>query len=587
MREGLIYTNDNCIGCNKCVRICSSFGASVSKQGPDKTAIRINSDRCIVCGACVDVCGHEARQYLDDTERFFCDLANGEPISVLVAPAFAAKYPNSYRNMLGTLRRMGVKQVIPVSLGADICTWAYIKCMQDNAESSLISTSCPVVVSYIEHWMPSLISRLMPVKSPLMCIATYCREELGITDRLAFVGPCIAKSLETQRYPDLVQYNVTFPKLIERLENEERGDVSDFDDIPYGLGSYYPAPGGLADNVRWLLGDDVSVRVVSGKTYLYERFERGRHGIFSQGLPYALVDALNCTEGCIEGTARLRYESDEVGLAHIQRIRSGSKSTDPDSPWNPNLTPQERLERLNAQFANLSLDSYRAHFVDQGDLCAVQVPSEEELQEVFRTLHKTDEPSQQINCSACGYETCMEMAVAIHNGFNSRYNCVYFEKEESIRLTRMSYTDQLTGVLNRNALESIGTELYGKGHSLALVVTDVNGLKRENDTKGHGAGDRMIVSTARALANCFGCDRVFRTGGDEFLAILQDHAKNEVEEGIDEVKAHLATLDISASMGMAYEEAFSGAFDPLLKLADSRMYEDKARYYKEHGSARG
>ncbi len=590
MAEGLIYTNDNCIGCNKCVRICSSFGASISKSGPNKSSIRINGERCIVCGACVDVCAHGARQYVDDTERFFQDLNAGQAISVLVAPAFVAKYPNNYRSILGALRRMGVRRVIPVSLGADICTWAYLRHIEQGVASSLISTSCPVVVSYIEHWMPKLIERLMPVKSPLMCLATYCREQLGITDRLAFIGPCIAKSLEMERYPELVQYNVTFPNLVSHLRHEVRdGDdaAGDFDRMVYGLGSYYPAPGGLADNVRWLLGDDVPVRVVSGKTYLYERFERGRHGIFSRELPYILVDALNCAEGCLEGTARLPHESDEVGLASIQQIRAGSKSASPDSPWNPDLAPSQRLERLNAQFADLDPASYAAAFVDQSDQCTVQVPNDEELEEVFATLHKYDRQSREVNCSACGYESCAEMAIAIHNGFNTRYNCVFFEKEEAIRLTRMSYTDQLTGVLNRNALESMGTDLYGRNHSIGIVVADVDGLKRANDTYGHAAGDRMIVSTAQTLASRFGRDRVFRTGGDEFLIILQDHAEEEIRDGITEVRSHLLAQDISVSVGMTYEESFAGRFDLLVKLADARMYESKARYYQKHGSIRG
>ena len=588
MHEGLIYTNERCIGCNKCVRICSSFGASVSKSGPSKASVKINAERCIVCGACVDVCAHGARQYIDDTDRFFADLAAGEPVSVLVAPSFAAKYPMSYRAVFGTLRRMGVRRIIPVSLGADICTWAYLKCFEEAGTDSpsFISTSCPTVVSYIEHWMPGLIERLMPVKSPLMCIATYCREQLGITDKLAFIGPCIAKKLEVDRYPDLVDYNVTFPKLVERLRDSLADDQSDFDDMEYGLGSYYPAPGGLADNVRWLLGDDVPVRVVSGKTYLYERFDRGKRGIFSHDLPFTLVDALNCAEGCIEGTARVEYESEEVGLAGITAIRAGSKSTRADSPWNPDLTPSERLARLNEQFADLDLASYKATFHDQSSVCNVSIPTEEEAERIYASLYKTDAESRQVNCSACGYESCAEMMVAIHNGFNSRYNCVYFEKDEAIRLTRMSFADQLTGVMNRNALEAMGADLYGNGHSLGLIVGDVDGLKLKNDSEGHAAGDWLIQSTARALANRFGREQVFRTGGDEFLVIVQDHTSDELREGIEDVKSHLAVIDVSVSLGMAYTESYEGDFAHLERLADARMYEDKARYYESTGVER-
>lgn len=583
VQEGLIFTNDNCIGCNKCVRICSSFGASVSNSGPDKSSIRINDSRCIVCGACIDVCAHEARQYHDDTDAFLCDLEAGEPISILVAPSFAAKYPNDYRMVLGELRRRGVVHILPVSLGADICTWAYLRHIEKHEGESMISTSCPVVVSYIEHWIPNLIPRLLPVLSPLMCLATYCREQMGITHKLAFVGPCIGKRLEMDRHPDLVQYNVTFPKLMARLANDCEGEDGDFDDIEYGLGSYYPAPGGLADNVRWLLGDDMPVRVISGKQYLYERFEQVSRGVFSRQLSYALIDALNCQEGCVEGTARGRDDDEEVGLAQINWIRMASKSMANDSPWNPDLLPHERLALLNQKFQELDVRSYAETFEDRSSSCHVSYPSEEEAEEIYCSLHKPDDASRQINCSACGYESCSEMVVAIHNGFNNRNNCVYFEKEETVRLARMSYSDQLTGVMNRNALEMTGGDLYGRGHSLGLIVADVNGLKRANDTLGHNAGDALIASTAKALANRFGRERVFRTGGDEFLVVLQDYTIDEISEGVASVKSYLRSIDVSVSLGVAYAASYNGGFEAMQKIADARMYEDKARYYEEWG----
>lgn len=583
MDEGLIYTNDNCIGCNKCVRICSSFGASISKSGPGKASIQINADRCVVCGACIDVCGHGAREYRDDTEAFLRDLDAGERISILVAPSFVAKYPRSYKRILGALKRRGVRQILPVSLGADICTWAYLQIIERDPGKTYISTSCPATVSYVEHWIPYIIDHLLPVKSPLMCMATYCREELGITDKLAFIGPCIAKKLEVDKHSDLVQYNVTFPKLARQLRPKLTDEEVDFDDIEYGFGSYYPAPGGLADNVKWLMGDDTPVRVVSGKQYLYEQFEQDRLGVSSHRRPYVLIDALNCQEGCIEGTARSRRDRETMGLAEIQHIRTNSKSARPDSPWNPDLKPAERLKLLNQQFAHLNLASYAETFEDQGDKCEVLTPTEEEAIELYQSMHKNDDASRQVNCSACGYESCALMMVAIHNGFNSRYNCVYYEKEETVRLARMSFADQLTGVMNRNAFELTGGDLYGCGHSLGIIVADVDGLKAANDTKGHTAGDRLIIETAHALANQFGREHVFRTGGDEFLVILQDYMFEELEEGMVEVKQHLLSMGVSVSMGMTYEEEYAGDFDLQYKKADGRMYEDKARYYASGG----
>ena len=88
---GLVYTNDKCIGCNKCISVCPVATANHAVETPDgRTQIYVDGDACIACGACFDACRHKARSFADDTERFFEDLKKGTKISILVAPAFIA-----------------------------------------------------------------------------------------------------------------------------------------------------------------------------------------------------------------------------------------------------------------------------------------------------------------------------------------------------------------------------------------------------------------------------------------------------------------------------------------------------------------
>ena len=94
----LIYTNDLCTGCNKCVRGCPVLTANIATQ---EGYVTVDPDKCIACGECFDVCPHEARDYYDDTDRFFEDLASGKKISVILAPAFLANYPKEYQRVLG------------------------------------------------------------------------------------------------------------------------------------------------------------------------------------------------------------------------------------------------------------------------------------------------------------------------------------------------------------------------------------------------------------------------------------------------------------------------------------------------------
>ena len=586
MKSGLIFTNDKCIGCNKCVRICSSFGASISHNRPNHNSIEINKERCINCGACIDICEKNARDYKDDTNIFFNDLSNNEEISLLVAPSFMAKYKNNYKEILGILKGLGVKNIYPVSLGADICTWAYLKLIKEKCYKKMISTTCPVVVSYIEYWRKDLIKYLMPVKSPLMCLATYLRNVLGVKEKLAFIGPCIAKRSEMDSFPNLVQYNITFPKLIEYIKDNNINNHGVFDSFDETLGSFYPAPGGLTDNLKWFLGDVINIRVISGKTYLYDYLDKLNDDNIKSN-DYLLYDLLNCLDGCLEGTAKDDNSLiTDLSISEINKIKSKSKNNDINSPFNEDLSLDERYNNLCKQFSMLNLEDYMMEFKDLTDLCNISIPSKEEEEKIYESLHKLDAASRNINCSFCGYKSCHDMMLAIYNGFNTKHNCCYSEKEEAIYLSKMSYFDTLTSVMNRNAYERKIKSLYADRRSLTLIVADVNGLKIANDTLGHQAGDRLIIETAKSFSNVFGNDNVYRVGGDEFLTLLCDYDEDEIEFNLKLVKDYMMHNDVSASIGYSFVSKYMGNFEELLENADKMMYQDKELYYQKNNIKR-
>ena len=585
-QQGLIYTNERCISCYKCVKVCASPGASWLKAVGDTSSVSVNPTRCISCGACLALCEHLARDYRDDTEAFFQDLADGQPVSVLLAPSFRASYPEDYGTLLGKLKALGVRKIINVAFGADLCTWACLKLMRQENLRGMLSTTCPVVVSHVEKYQPELIPLLMPVLSPMLCAAVYCREQLGITDRLAFIGPCIGKKLETDAFMpgSPVHYNVTYRKLMDHLREYplEGPDVSD--EVEYGLGSFYPAPGGLADNLRWFLGDDAPVRTVSGKTWLYGWLNRNAQNLLNHQAPFELFDVLNCGNGCLEGTAgeESRFEND-VAMYQLGRIRAERKSAREDSPWNPALSPEKRLEMLNRQFAGLSPSSFRRGFTDRSEQCRLRYPSKEEENLIFRDMHKRSEKSRVINCSTCGYNTCRDLMLAIYNGFNSKNSCIHYEKAESLRIERLASCDQLTLVMNRNAWEKQKLILKPSSRSVGVLLADINGLKDVNDRMGHEAGDTLIVTVASCLGDVFGRENVYRIGGDEFVILQPDHTDEECRRGILEVQQMMKQLKVSASIGYAFRPALDVPLDTLLKQADADMYEQKQAHYRKLG----
>lgn len=429
--KSLVFTNDKCIGCNKCISVCASTGACVSREVDGKNRIDVDGDKCVGCGACFDVCEHGAREYCDDTERFLEDLKRGEKISLLVAPAFKANYPNEYESVLGGLKALGVNRIISVSFGADITTWGYLNYVKKYNFVGGISQPCPAVVGYIERHLPQLLPKLFPVQSPLMCAAIYTRKEMGVQDKLAFISPCIAKKMEIEdpNNKGYVNYNVTFNHLMKYVREHHITGQMQTDEIEYGLGSIYPMPGGLKENVYWFLGESVFIRQMEGEKHMYHYLEENKDRIAQGKTSYLFVDALNCQSGCIYGTGCEPEKShDDTVLESLLRIRESSKKN--GGAWGRKLSPEQRLKKLNSQFSKLRLEDYLRGYTDRSASCAYRIPSDEERNAIFESMGKHTDEERSINCSCCGYESCRQMTEAIYNGFNKKENCIYYIKKE-------------------------------------------------------------------------------------------------------------------------------------------------------------
>lgn len=430
---GLVYTNEKCIGCNRCISVCPVLTVNRAVLVDGQARIEVNEAQCINCGACFDACEHDARAYRDDTERFFEDLQKGEKISLLLAPAFLANYPKEYAHVLGGLKELGVNRIISVSFGADITTWAYINYITKHAFYGGISQPCPAVVNYIENYVPELLPKLMPVHSPMMCAAIYAKKYMGITDKLAFISPCIAKKneMEDANNSGYVSYNVTFDHLMRYVRAHGISGASAKDEIEYGLGSIYPMPGGLKENVYWFCGSDVFIRQVEGERRTYEFLEDYKKRVLGgKDLPF-MVDALNCAEGCLYGTGveKEKNGSDDT-LYEIQKIRTQSIRR-AHGPWALKSTPKQRLAQLNKQFAKLDLQDFIRHYTDKSKQHTILQPSPAELSGIFEGMNKKTKALCTINCGACGYETCEHMATAIFNGCNYESSCVHYVKDEA------------------------------------------------------------------------------------------------------------------------------------------------------------
>ncbi len=167
---------------------------------------------------------------------------------------------------------------------------------------------------------------------------------------------------------------------------------------------------------------------------------------------------------------------------------------------------------------------------------------------------------------------------------------INMDKRREENLIRISFTDELTQLFNRRSLD---TDLSKYQHQdleddFVIASIDINRLKYVNDTMGHIAGDELIRAGAACLTDAIGeSGKVYRTGGDEFTAIIHtnDFAKIEAEIRITSAvwKGELSP-SLSLSIGYASHRDYPDAtVEDLKQMADSKMYEDKNRFYRESG----
>ncbi len=146
------------------------------------------------------------------------------------------------------------------------------------------------------------------------------------------------------------------------------------------------------------------------------------------------------------------------------------------------------------------------------------------------------------------------------------------------RLEELCFLDQLTGIGNRHAVHDYVNRIKPE-ESIGIVYCDVMGLKKENDTEGHLAGDKLLLRASECLRKIFEGYALFRVGGDEFLAVCTGMAEEELSKRVEALKCRMREKNAPMAIGCVWRADAAESIDRLLTLADDRMYEDKRVLY--------
>ena len=403
----LVYTiKELCRTCYTCVRECPAKAIRI--VGGQAEVI---DERCIACGNCTKVCSQGAKVFLNTTERVLKLIWGDQKVAAIIAPSFPAEFSDfpDHRLLVGMIRSIGFDYVSEVSFGADLVADRYKNLLSENKES-YISSDCPSIVKYIQYFHPALVDKLVPVVSPMVAMSRVMREKYGNDTSIVFIGPCVAKKSESKE----VDEAITFTELRELFQqcgiSESNIIPTDFDPPVGGRGAIFPVTRGLLQTAN--INDDA----ITGNIIAAEgRIDfQGALKEFEAGLIQNQHMELLCCEGCIMGPGLSKNGKQYNRRALVSTYASTKmKELDLDS-W----------ARACEEYSDLDL-SYR-HKPEEP---RIDVPDEKGVNEILISMGKTTK-KDQLDCGACGYESCIEHAIAIRKGLAEVEMCLPYTIEK-------------------------------------------------------------------------------------------------------------------------------------------------------------
>ena len=418
--QGVVTTiAAKCRRCYNCVRSCPAKAIRVQSG-----QAYVMEERCIGCGNCIRVCAQGAKQVVPHEPAVSHMLADATPTIAILAPSYPAAYEDiGGGQLVSAVRALGFDEVLEVGFGAEMVANAYAGLLRRTPDRPVISTPCPALVSYIEKYMPGLVPNLAPVVSPMIAMGRAVKEEFSPGAHVVFIGPCIAKKAELRDPPvaGAVDAALTFIELDAMLQqagiqpaslDPEAAD----EPLPH-FGALFPVSGGLlkAASIRADLMDD-SIVVVEGPDRCIAALNDLQEGRFSA----RFLDALLC-EGCIAGPG---FSSDMSPLARKERVTEHVRALEPHA---------RASRRAMRRVARIDLSrTFSPHTVPSA------LPTETELRDILAATNKFG-PADELNCGACGYPTCREKAIAVHQGLAEPEMCLpYLIDQLEVNLQKLS-----------------------------------------------------------------------------------------------------------------------------------------------------
>jgi signal transduction histidine kinase/Fe-S-cluster-containing hydrogenase component 2 len=445
--------NERCRVCYTCVRECPAKAIGIS----DGQA-HVIPERCIGCGNCARVCSQGAKKVQDGTKEVARLLEGNGRVAALIAPSFPAEFEDvEHEKVIGMVRALGFHHVHEVGFAADLVARRYRELLEDNPDGKFIATTCPALVGYVERYFPDLVPRLAPIVSPMVAAARVLRKIHGPDMKFVFVGPCIAKKGEaaSEAIEGEVAAVLTFSELRQMLSDSgikpETVEPSDFEPPWSGPGGLFPISRGLLQAAQ--ISEDLmdgQVLATDGRT----NFADAIQAVDSNSLNVRLLEVL-CCNGCIMGAGMTTNTALFRRRSMVRKFVQGH--------W---AKHKEQWERDIAQFADIDLSrTFRTY--DQ----RVDQPSRDEVTTILARMGK-ERPEDELNCGACGYDSCVQHAIAIHRHLAETEMCLPYTIDKlrttvkELAVSHQELVNTQEALMHSERLASMGQLAAGVAHEV-------------------------------------------------------------------------------------------------------------------------
>lgn len=397
----LQFKKVNCKNCYKCVRYCPVKAIKVYNH-----QAQIIASQCVLCEKCTVICPQNAKVELNQISDIKREIERKETLIASVHPAYLAKFGlTSFAQLEDVMKRLGFSYAFEAGEGAFLMKEQYEQVLKERGQKKLtISSACPVIVQMIEKHYPELMPNLAPVLSMMQSHGKYLKSRYP-NAKVVYVSPCISTMAEMAEPQNYVDYVITFRELNEWLEEEEITISPDGGRPERFLSRAAALPDGITLAMHPL--EDQHYLSIHGMENCQKVLDELRAGGFED----CFMELNACLNGCIGGPSFQKGQTrllDSIFSISTASLEHGK----------PNYSQDYNIQ------SDLDLSrNFGAHLRRKEEMA-----SEEEIREILARMGKFS-PKDELNCGACGYDTCREKAIAISRNKAEISMCIPYMRE--------------------------------------------------------------------------------------------------------------------------------------------------------------